>query len=201
MAGYNGHSMSNNAVSAYLKGEMPLSKWTKAAIMEEIEGNIEDEGKIEMLKRLTVKELKEMFLNRTSWHHTSRMYNCTDFYSLNFRAIEAVAVERIQEVIASRKRIKRTQEEIEAEKQKKAERKAEKEAKIEKESLFKYQKKYKTLSGFMRSESVDLEELREIRKERIAEKREHLRKLWAEQGHERGLKNIDEDSYIEQYIK
>lgn len=32
MAGYNGFSMSNNAVAAYEDGEKPLSKWTKADI-------------------------------------------------------------------------------------------------------------------------------------------------------------------------
>lgn len=34
MAGYHGYSMSNNAVSAYADGEMPLSKWTKAEILD-----------------------------------------------------------------------------------------------------------------------------------------------------------------------
>lgn len=29
MAGYNGYSMSNNAVAAYENGEKPLSKWKK----------------------------------------------------------------------------------------------------------------------------------------------------------------------------
>lgn len=33
MAGYNGFSMSNNAVAAYEDGEKPLSKWTKANIL------------------------------------------------------------------------------------------------------------------------------------------------------------------------
>ena len=37
MAGYNGYSMSNNAVSAYDNGEKPLSKWRKSDILEEIE--------------------------------------------------------------------------------------------------------------------------------------------------------------------
>ena len=37
MAGYNGWSMSNNAVEAYANGEKPLSKWSKADILEAIE--------------------------------------------------------------------------------------------------------------------------------------------------------------------
>ena len=36
MAGYNGWSMSNNAVAAYEDGEKPLSKWTKADIFDAI---------------------------------------------------------------------------------------------------------------------------------------------------------------------
>lgn len=48
MAGYNGYSMSNNAVAAYEDGEMPLSKWSKTAILEVIEENedIEDSKKV-----------------------------------------------------------------------------------------------------------------------------------------------------------
>lgn len=34
MAGYHNYSMSNNAVQAYNTGEKPLSKWTKAVIIE-----------------------------------------------------------------------------------------------------------------------------------------------------------------------
>ena len=37
MAGYNGWSMSNNAIEAYENGEKPLSKWTKTDIFEAIE--------------------------------------------------------------------------------------------------------------------------------------------------------------------
>ena len=33
MAGYNGWSMSNNAVQAYEDGEKPLSKWTKKTLV------------------------------------------------------------------------------------------------------------------------------------------------------------------------
>lgn len=36
MAGYNGYSMSNNAVTAYSNGEKPLSKWTRSAILTAI---------------------------------------------------------------------------------------------------------------------------------------------------------------------
>lgn len=77
MAGYNGYSMSNNAVAAYANGEKPYSKWTKAEILSEIPENIRGEA-----KQLTASELKALFLKRTSWHHTSSHYNRTDFYSV-----------------------------------------------------------------------------------------------------------------------
>ena len=35
-SGYSGYSMSNRAVEAYSCGEMPLSKWTKKAIINRI---------------------------------------------------------------------------------------------------------------------------------------------------------------------
>lgn len=41
MAGYQGYSMSNNAVQAYKQGEKPRSKWTKAEVVA-ICGNFGD---------------------------------------------------------------------------------------------------------------------------------------------------------------
>lgn len=203
MAGYNGYSMSNNAVAAYADGEKPLSKWTKPAILEAIFDSCEiSEEKADLLRKMTVKELKDEFLQMSSWHHTSKFYNCTNFYSLDFDKIEEISVEEIKNIISSRKKkVKRSDEEIQAEKDEKAARKAEKAAKEEKERLFKYQNKYKTLSGFMRSNSVNLDELRKIRLEKIAEKREQLRKTWEKQNCEWALNAIDDDTFIETYIR
>lgn len=47
MAGYNGYSMSNNAVAAYQNGEKPLSKWTKKEILNQISNQIE-QGELEL---------------------------------------------------------------------------------------------------------------------------------------------------------
>lgn len=203
MAGYNGYSMSNNAVAAYNNGEMPLSKWTKTAILETIFDNREiSEEKADLLRKMTAKELKGAFLRQSSWHHTSKFYNCTNFYSLDFEKIEEISAKEIKNIISNRqKKVRRSVEEIQAEKDEKAARKAEKEAKEEKERLFKYQQKYKTLSGFMRSNSVNLDELRKIRFERIAEKREQLRRNWEKQGYTYGLEHIENDAFIETYIR
>ena len=87
MSGYSGFSMSNNAVSAYRDGKKPLSKWTKKAILEALEeecehGNVPKEA-LDLAKGMTVKELKEKVLECTEWHHTSKFYNRTDFYSVD----------------------------------------------------------------------------------------------------------------------
>ena len=61
--GYKGQSMSVNAVWAYDRGEKPLSKWTKSAILEEIENIFDElpEEKAEMIKKMTLTELRENF--------------------------------------------------------------------------------------------------------------------------------------------
>ncbi len=86
MAGYNGYSMSNNAVAAYSNGEKPYSKWTKSAFNTEISNMIINgdlpEEIIPEIEKLKVTELKQ-FLVASSWHHTSCKYNRTMFYSID----------------------------------------------------------------------------------------------------------------------
>ena len=85
MAGYNGWSMSNNAVQAYEDGEKPLSKWTKKTLVYELADALdaEPEEVAEVLKPYTVKEVKNKCLTYSSWHHTSSRYNRTAFYELD----------------------------------------------------------------------------------------------------------------------
>lgn len=79
MAGYNGYSMSNRAVSAYENGEKPYSKWTKTAVVETVAEILDiDASDVILLKPF------KSYLSLTSWHHTSKMYNKTDFYSVRF---------------------------------------------------------------------------------------------------------------------
>lgn len=92
MAGYNGYSMSNNAVYAYLDGEKPYSKWNKEELIESIKYLNPSVGeKIEELK-CTVEFLKEKFLIYTSYHHTSKFYNKTDFYKIDDDLLEDYSV-------------------------------------------------------------------------------------------------------------
>lgn len=84
--GYSGNSMSNRAVSAYSNGEMPLSKWTKSKILAGVSAYfVGKTGKmlVEKLKKMTLRELAEKFLTKTSWHHTSKFANPTNFYSVD----------------------------------------------------------------------------------------------------------------------
>lgn len=100
MAGYNGWSMSNNAVAAYEDGEKPLSKWTKTDIFDAInKQEVELKCSIEKLKKLPVKVLKEVCLTYSSWHHTSNHYNKTDFYSLDVDRIENLTDDKIKELL------------------------------------------------------------------------------------------------------
>lgn len=202
--GYKGQSMSVNAVWAYDRGEKPLSKWTKAAILEEIENIFDEfpEKKAEMIKKMTLTELRENFLNYTAYHHTGKFYNSTNFYQLNAERVENITAEEIKEIISRRKKAaRRPQAIIDAEKAEKAKRKAEKEAFEEKAKLFKYQNKYKTLKGFLKSTSIDLEMLKAIRLKKITEKREQLRKNWEKQNYAYGLENINNDDFIDSYIR
>ena len=96
-AGYHGYSMSNNAVAAYEDGEMPLSKWTKTAILSELAELDYSQEIQDIAKKLTVAQLKDIFLFKSSWHHTSKMYNKTDFYSVS----PDITMDMINDVIAN----------------------------------------------------------------------------------------------------
>ena len=109
MAGYNGWSMSNNAVAAYEDGEKPLSKWTKTDIFDAInEQEVELKCSIEKLKKLPIKVLKEICLTYSSWHHTSNHYNKTNFYSLDVDRIENLTNDKIEELLLDYRADKKT---------------------------------------------------------------------------------------------
>lgn len=117
MAGYNGFSMSNNAVAAYEDGEKPLSKWTKTDIFDAInEQEVELKCSIEKLKKIPVKLLKEVCLTYSSWHHTSNHYNKTDFYSLDVDRIENLTDDKIEELLSYYKADKKVESKLSEEK-------------------------------------------------------------------------------------
>lgn len=95
-SGYSGYSMSNRAVDAYEDGEMPLSKWTKKMIISEV---VEHEHFTEEeLKKYPKKVLAEYFLFESSWHHTSKFCNATDFYSIDEDIAKEGSIEELEEI-------------------------------------------------------------------------------------------------------
>lgn len=92
--GYDGYSMSNNARAAYAGGEKPLSNWTKADIIDAIQDinpNID-------CSRLNAATLKKEFLTQTSWHHTSKFYNRTNFYSIDTEYVEGLTQSEVDAI-------------------------------------------------------------------------------------------------------
>lgn len=77
------YSMSERAAEAYANGEMPLSKWTKKAILAAMRAEKHAALATELEGRqYTLAFLKALFLSTSSWHHTSSKYNSTEFYTL-----------------------------------------------------------------------------------------------------------------------
>lgn len=86
VGGYSGWSKSNSAVASEESGSMPKSKWTKQAINDFInDSEYADEMRpyMPLLNKLSLNELKDIVLYNDGWHHTSKMYNKTDFYGIN----------------------------------------------------------------------------------------------------------------------
>lgn len=89
--------MSNNAVDAYNSGEKPFSKWTKSEILKEIESlNVKT---FELFKKMKVKTLKDNFLYKSSWHHSSKFYNEVNFYSVDTDKIESISEKELNELL------------------------------------------------------------------------------------------------------
>lgn len=103
--GYVGHQMSVNAAIAYSSGEMPMSKWTKRAILKAIK-DIEEETGEDLpdidFSKLTLAELKDNFLEWTCWHHTGQFYTETDFYKLDIETVLNFSKEKMTEIILKR---------------------------------------------------------------------------------------------------
>ena len=89
--GYIGSSMSVRAHEAYEDGEMPKSRWTKKAMLEAIDAWCYDEDRVALpeVAKLKKDELFERCFHWTSWHHTSKYANATDFYGIDEGSADA----------------------------------------------------------------------------------------------------------------
>lgn len=82
MSGYYKSKMSNNAVLAYENGAMPISKWSKQAVLDELPDDVR-----EIAKKYSADAVRYYFLAYDSYHHTGKYFNCTDFFSIDEYAI------------------------------------------------------------------------------------------------------------------
>ena len=105
-SGYHGFSMSNRAIEAYNNGEKPFSKWTKQDILDVIEEYKQesDDPTIHLfytvfyeLAKVRAGVLKAHLLHKSSWHHTSKFCNCTEFYSIDFDLIDSLDLKTVKE--------------------------------------------------------------------------------------------------------
>lgn len=55
---------------------MPISKWDKEAICD----NFSEIGVPGIMSKLSLHDLRDIFLEERGWHHTSHFYNITYFY-------------------------------------------------------------------------------------------------------------------------
>lgn len=84
-AGYIGQSMSRRAAIAYDNGEKPKSKWTKKAMLAALEewADWEDREVSTEIAKMKKDEIFNKYFCLTSWHHTGKFANETDFYGVD----------------------------------------------------------------------------------------------------------------------
>lgn len=173
--GYDGNLMSNRARAAYDLGEKPMSKWTKDEIIEAVEDYLYEEEpetaiSIDEIKALPAWLLRQEFLTYRSWHHTGAFYNATDFYGLDFKALD-LPLAHYQEKIEEHKReLAATKGDREKERQQREARRERREFETRIKELRKYTK-YKTDNGLIRAVDdgrVTLEELEQSEREEKA---------------------------------
>ena len=104
-SGYHGFSMSNRAVEAYNNDEKPFSKWTKQDILDVIEEYKQESDDLAVhlfytvfyeLAKVRADVLKAHLLHKSSWHHTGKFCNCTDFYSIDFDLIDSLDLKTVK---------------------------------------------------------------------------------------------------------
>lgn len=101
--GYLGSSMSVRAAEAYEQGEMPISRWTKTAIIQAVKDYCFDFDLAydPDIEKKTKAELAKEFLEYKSWHHSSRTAREVEFFGLNkdavCRSFEQMSEEQIIE--------------------------------------------------------------------------------------------------------
>lgn len=108
--GYIGASMSANARAAYEAGEMPRSKWTKAAILGALRGYCDEMDLLydPAVESETKAALFDRFIAYSSWHHTGAYARETEFFALD----EAAVVGAFHPELCERRVSKRRKQEL-----------------------------------------------------------------------------------------
>ena len=197
--GYISNKMSVNASLAYDNDEMPISKWTKKAIIEFL-----SEERPDLVEKAQQQPhyILITFLTNTSIHHTGALFNQTRFWTFQTDWFANADQAEFDKIIEARKarNSKTIAEQTELKRQKEA-RQLMRTTRERQEKLFKFSS-YKTLKGFLNGLTPKLEaELTAKRAEKIVERREQLRETWTKQGYRYGLEKIEDDDFIEDYIK
>lgn len=115
--GYVGSSMSENAVLAYNAGEKPKSKWTKTQMIATLKTYCEefDLAYDATIEKMTKATIFDAFFRWTSWHHTGKFANETDFYGLDDSAVlerfRELSPDEIERRDAERQRLQREHDE------------------------------------------------------------------------------------------
>lgn len=81
-SGYIGCRMSERAKEAYEGGEAPLSKWSKSKILYEVKKNYSEEVN-QHVRKWSKDYLASVFLYQSSWHHTGKCAQRTNFYKFD----------------------------------------------------------------------------------------------------------------------
>lgn len=102
---------------AYERGEMPMSRWKKADIIEMIDSRLAmsdknprrlrlKDGVYDRLIKLNTTILKDYFLTHVGRMNTSRYQDYTDFYAVDFEYLEEIEVEDIDRIVMQEKQMK-----------------------------------------------------------------------------------------------
>lgn len=106
--GYCGASMSEGAADAYADGEMPKSRWTKAAILKAVKALCDelDLAYDDSVSRMTKDEPWFEFIEWRSWHHTGKFANETDFYGVSEHSVRNRFRDLTEDELAERRALR-----------------------------------------------------------------------------------------------
>ena len=91
--GYDGYSMSNNARMAYWNDERPLSRWSKDDLLDacrKLAKRRDFALDFDNLKKVNLFTLKKLLIY-AGYHHTSKCFNETAFYRVDFERLQELA--------------------------------------------------------------------------------------------------------------